>query len=288
MSVNDNDGNDNNNDGNGSEDAASAAALALAEANKNKDGQGNDNKDKLSDKEAALLKEVMEKKEALNKARQQATQAETQAKELSDRLAKFDGIDLDQVKQLLQEKQDRETAELEKKGEWERVKSTMAEQHQKELDKVKAESGSKATELADELSKRDRQIHELTIGRSFSESNFIRESLTLTANKARVIYGSHFELKDGKVTAYDKPTGSEDRTPLVDGNGEPLNFEKAIEKLVELDPDRDNLLKSKIRAGAGSENDPNAGRNKDKGTQLRGKDRIQAAIAAGSLPKLPI
>lgn len=260
-----------------------AAAKARAEADAlEKEKSGN----KPSDAEAKLLKEVMEKKEALIKQKQATEQAEARAKELEAVAAKFEGIDLEQVKELLKEKADRETADLEKRGEFDRVKAQMLEQHKKELEEAKATEGTRAAELAEKLATREKQINELTIGRGFSESNFIREDLTLTPSKARIIYGAHFELQDGKIVAYDKPAGTDTRTPLVDANGDPLDFEKAIAKLVDADPDRDNLLKSKIRSGAGSENDTNA-KNKGQQKEVSGLGRIQAAMAAGQLPKMP-
>lgn len=270
------DGGDGSDGQSGVDAAAAAAAAAADEANKGKP----------SDAEAKLLREVMEKKEALTKAKQAAADADARTKELEARLAAFDGVDLEQVKGLLKERQDRETAELEKKGEWDRLKAQMAEQHQREVAALRAELTTPVSELTEKLTKREREIHELTIGRSFSESNFIRDDLTLTPSKARIIYGAHFELSDGKVVAYDKPAGAQDRTPLVDANGEALGFEKAIAKLVELDPDRDNLLKSKIKAGSGSENDATS-KVKDKKPELKGAARIAAALAAGALPKLP-
>lgn len=270
---------DDENGQNVDEAAAAAAAAKLAAENDEA------NKNKPSDAEAKLLKEVMEKKEALNKAKQAADAAKTEAEELRAKLAAFDGVDLNQVKEMLKERAEKETAELEKKGEWDRLKAQMAEQHQKEVERLKAELTNPVSELTEKLTKREREIHELTIGRSFSESPFIRDGLTLTPSKARVIYGAHFELADGKVIGYDKPAGSENRTPLVDANGDALSFEKAMEKLVELDPDRDNLLKSKLRAGSGSDNDADAKR-KEKTVELRGRDRIQAALAKGALPKL--
>lgn len=270
-------GNDNLDDN--ADDAATAAAKAQAE----KDAEAAKGT-KPSDAEAKLLKEVMEKKEALAKAKLEAKASADAAKDLADKLKAFDGVNLDEVKTLLAERKEREDAKLAEKGEWDRLKQSMAEQHAKDIEKLKAELGAPVAELSDKLSKREREIHELTIGRSFSESNFIREDLTLTASKARIIYGSHFELKDGKVTAYDKPVGTEDRTPLVDANGEPLKFDAALAKLVELDPDRDNLLKSKIRAGSGSENDADA-KNKEKDKHKSGISRIQAALAQGALPK---
>jgi TolA-binding protein len=268
-----------NDDGTQIDPAAAAAAGS--------EGGNDDQSKKPSDAEAKLLKEVMEKKDALKREKEARAAVEGQVKDLTGKLAQFEGIDLDQVKELLKERQERENAELEKRGEWDRLKQQMAEQHKKELDQLRAELATPVTELTERLTKREREIHELTIGRNFSESNFIRDDLTLTPSKARVIYGAHFELQDGRVVAYDKPAGSTERTPLVDANGDPLQFDKALEKLVELDPDRDNLLKSKMRSGAGSENDSDA-KNKTKEPELRGKDRIMAALKAGQLPKIEI
>lgn len=277
------DGNDGSDGGDAGANNADAAAQGSGDAT-NADGDaGKEGKaGKPSDAEAALLKEVMEKKTALNKAKEEAKQLQTAKAELETKLKQFDGIDLEEIQNLVKERKEREVAELEKKGEWDRLKAQMLEAHNKELDRVRSESETKIKELQEITGKSTKQIHELTIGRSFSESTFIREDLTLTPNKARVIYGSHFELQDGKIVAFDKPAGDANRTMLIDGDGEPLGFDKAIAKLVEVDPDRDNLLRSKMRAGSGSDNDTGV-KNKGKQPELRGKDRILAAMQAGAL-----
>lgn len=265
--------------GEGGEGGADGAAAAAAAG-----GEGGDKGGKQpTDAEAKLLKEVMEKKQAAKAAQERAAALEAEKAALAEKLQAFDGVDLEQVKALLKEKQDRETQELERKGEWDRLKAQMVEAHNKELNTVRTEYETRVKELEGTLGKTGKQIHELTIGRSFSESPFIREGLTLTPGKARVIYGAHFELQDGKVVAFDKPAGSSDRTMLIDGDGNPLAFDKAMEKLVELDPDRDNLLRSKVKAGSGSDNDPGAkGGNKNQ-PELKGRDRILAAVKSGAL-----
>lgn len=259
-------------------EAKERADAEAAEREKNKN---------LTDREAELLKEVMAKKEAAKNATAAAEAAKREATELADRLKAFEGIDPELVKGLLKEKQDREQAELEKRGEFDRVKAQMVEQHQKDVEAAKAEFAPKVEELTKELSKRDQVITELTIGRSFSDSAFIREALALPVSKARVLYAGHFEVQDGKVVAYDKPAGSQNRTPLVDANGNALDFDKAIEKIVDGDPDRDNLLKSKIRGGSGSHNDPSISAEDKNKKPLTGRERILAAVEAGQLPKLP-
>ncbi len=240
--------------------------------------EGNEGKgSKPTDREAELLKEVMKRKD---KEKTLSTQVST----LTEQLKQFEGIDPEAVRNLLAEKAQREQEELEKRGEFDRVKQQMKEQHQNELTNVKAGLESQLTETKAALEAATAQITELTIGRSFGDSAFVRDTLTLTPAKARVVYGSHFELQDGKVVAYDKPAGSAQRTVLVDAAGDPLPFDQAIEKIVKADPDHEHLIRSKVKPGASSNNDPSTRATPKVGS---GRDRIAAAVANGALKTQP-
>lgn len=195
----------------------------------------------LQKEKADLLKEVMKKKEALADVKEQ--------------LKAFDGIDPEQVRALLAKEADAEKAakaaeekSLEEKGEWDRLKQMMAEQH----DAALSERDSEIQKLKSQLTDQSNTIEELTVGSAFNGSEFIGEELTLTPAKARIIFGSNFEVVEGQVVAYDKPTGAKDRTPLVDERGQSLNFEASIRKLVDADPDRDSLIRARIQKGSGS------------------------------------
>ena len=107
----------------------------------------------------------------------------------------------------------------------------------------------------------------------------------MPVSKARVLYGTHFEFKDGAIVAYDKPAGSAERNILVDAKGDPLSFEAAIKKIVEADPDKDQLLKSKIKPGAGSKTTSKAAAPAEKLEQPTGVSRISAAISKGAFSK---
>lgn len=212
------------------------------------DGKGagagsGDGKPKISDAEAALLKDLMKHKDA-----SKAAQAEVAS--LKESLKKFEGIDPEAVRALLAEKAAAEEKALEAKGEWDRLKERMAEAHRGELSTVQ----SQLAELQAKLAAKDSMIDELSVGTQFGQSKFIAEELTLTPAKTRVVFGGHFELVDGVVTGYDKPKGAASRTPLVDSAGVPLEFDAALRKIVEADADKDHLLKSKARAGSGSAN----------------------------------
>jgi hypothetical protein len=229
---------------------------------------------KPSDEEAALLREVMDKKDKL---RATATQLE----QANARLKEFDGLDPKELRALVQAKKDAEIAQLEAKGQWDSLKAQMVEQHGKEL-QAERDGKSAAEQRVVELAS---QIAELTVGNAFGTSKFIAEELTLSVAKARRVYGSHFEFKDGGVVAFDKPAGSKDRNVLVDSKGEPLAFEAAIEKLVELDPDKDTLRKSKLKAGAGSITNAASvpGAKPNSATVGTGRSKIAAGLAKAGL-----
>lgn len=224
-------------------------------------------KDKPSDKEAALLKELMEKKTSLKDAKSQLEQ-------LKEKLNQFDGINVDEVKTLLKERQEAETKELEKKGEWDRLKANLVEQYEA----AKAALEGRINELQAELANKDSSINGLTVGSAFSASKFIAEEMTLTPAKAQIIYGPHFEFVDGKMVGYDKPKGSASRTQLIDAQGEPLSFEAALMKLVDLDVDKDHLIRSKAKPGANSGGDDKSAGDIGSKTVF-GTSRISAALA---------
>lgn len=243
-------------------DEAEAKAKAEAEAKAKSDAE----KQSVSDAEAKLLREIMEKKNAL-KAK------DTELSQVKEKLAKFDGINLDEITALLKERKDAETKALEQKGDYDRLKAIMAEQHEAELATLKAQN----LELQEKLSAKDSSINNLTIGSAFSTSTFIAEDLVLTPTKAQVIYGSHFDYEDGKIVGYDKPKGAKERTMLIDARGEPLSFEQAISKIIDADPDKDKLIRSKQRSGSNSSSID--GKPTKETPKLTGAARIQKALA---------
>jgi hypothetical protein len=229
---------------------------------------------KPTDAEAALLREVMDKKDKLKATNDELAQAKA-------RLAEFDGLDAAELRKLVQEKKDAETAQLEAKGQWDALKGQMVEQHTAAL-KERDEKLSAADQRALDL---QNQIAELTVGNAFGTSKFISEEMTLSVAKARRVYGGHFEFKDGAVVAFDKPAGSKDRNVLVDAKGEPLGFDAALAKLVDADPDKDTLIKSKLKVGANSSTNPASvpGANPNRQAVGTGRSKIAAGLAKSGL-----
>ena len=197
----------------------------------------------MSDNEARLLRENMQRKQANEDLQRQVT-------EMSAVLEKVKSLGgLDSLANLVQANREAEDRKLEEKGEWDRLRERMAGEHQTALDGANAKMG----EIQKRLDEATKQINELTIGSAFSQSQFIKQDLVLPASKARVVFGEHFDLVDGKIVGYDKPRGAAKRTPLVDAQGNSLPFETALQRIVEQDPERDHLLRAKGKPGAASE-----------------------------------
>ena len=228
-----------------------AAAAAAAEAAKKAADDAAGGKTKPSDEEARLLKENMKKKEALDKAN-------AELKKTQDALKAFEGIDPEAVRKLLADQKSAEEKALEAKGDWDRLKGRMAEEHGKEVKTLQDQIAA----LSAKLNNTEGTIKDLSIGTQFSQSKFISEELTLTPAKTRVIYGDYFDVEDGKVVGYDKPRGAANRTAIVDQYGNSVDFEGALRKIIEADPEKDHLLKSKMKQGAGSDSRKPSGQTK--------------------------
>lgn len=99
-------------------------------------------KSDLSTEEKARLEALLQKEKGSDKQysedyvkelRQEAAKYRTKAKETEALLAKFDGIDPEQIKQILEDKKASEQKKLEEKGEFEKLRQQMKEQFDKDL-----------------------------------------------------------------------------------------------------------------------------------------------------------
>lgn len=228
-------------------------------------------KSNISDSEAKLLKDVMAKKNALKVANDSLLK-------VNEQLKAFEGIDPAQVRDMLKQRKEAETAQLESQGNWDKLKAQMAEAHVVEMTGAKTQLSALEITVAEQAN----TISELTVGNAFKNSDFIKDELLMTLSKTRIAYNSHFSYEDGVIVGYDKPSSSKDRSLLVDSVGEPLKFEEALKKIVDADPDRDQLLRSKVKQGSGGGTDPKAKvppASSVKAVAQSGREKITGAIS---------
>lgn len=207
-------------------------------------------KEKLSDKEAALLRDVMKQKEKAKAATDELTALKSALGDLT----------ADDVKALAEAKRkaEEEKAQAEeeaakKAGDWEKLQARLVHQHKTELGKVTSDKDKQIADLQAQLAESQSQIHGLVVSNAFASSKYLAEELILTPRVAEKLYGDAFkaEKRDGKpvVVAY---LGTE---PLVDAEGKPLSFDDAFREIVNRDPEKETLIKSKAKPGAGSGDD---------------------------------
>lgn len=257
------------------EEVVTENVKAETQTDAQKTSQENPKENVAKPKDDGLLKEVMEKKEKLRKA-----QGELDA--LRAKINEYGGIDPEEVRALVKREQEAKQKEAEARGDFEQVKKMMAEEHQHEVEKL----NNTIAELKQKLDQNAATIDDMTLGANFANSKYINENLILTPTKARALYGSYFDLKDGRVIAYDKPAGAADRAPLIDGSGDLYDFDTAFQKIIEADPDRDTLVRSKIKEGARSRTDNLKSQNRTNGQKLFGKSRIFAGLQSDTSKKL--
>ncbi|MET2951332.1 DUF6651 domain-containing protein [Vibrio owensii] len=217
--------------------------------------EGDDKKDEkpaISDSEARLLKDVMKWKD---KARSLETELKDE-KNKEDYLRSILGdVSEDEIKELVNSRKAEERKQKEERGEYDSIVTQMKEQHSKDLAAKDAEIEKKdetIKELRSIVNSTTGEIEELTVGRRFSDSQFIKDRVALPMSMVRKEFGEHFEIENGLIVGYDKPRGSEGRAPLVDGQANTLGFEAAIERLITSHPESKALLRSTIKPGSGS------------------------------------
>ena len=234
---------------------------------------------KVTDEEAKLLKEVMKKKDQIESLKKEIDQF----KAVNESVSALGGLEA--VKKLVAEKKaaeekakEEEQKKLEERGEWEKLKASMAEEHHKALDALQKQ----IDELKSGLNTRDHEINELTIGTAFNNSRFIADSTVLTPSKMRTLYGSFFEYENGEVVGYNKPRGAQGRTAFVDQFGNHVSFEESIKKIVDADPDKDTIIRARGKQGSNS-NNQYSGTEEKKTMPNGGVNRILAGLKAGQL-----
>lgn len=275
-------GDEGSTDGEGSLEATLPESDSEQKAAKEPDG---DRKER-SEEEARLLKESMARKAKLKEAEAEKAQL---LERLNEMESKFGSIDLDKYNAMLEQQskaeEERRKAEEEKlaaEGNWEKLKERIVSENGREKQQIIEAHQRELSErelLIEESRKNiealQSQVNELTVGSAFANSSFVAEKLVPSANKVRKLYGEHFESENGKAVGYDKPRGADGRTKLVDGSGNPLPFETALMRIVDADDDRDTILRSFKKPGAGSTTQAPTGGETKIGS---GVDRISYAL----------
>lgn len=230
------------------------------------------NPEKPEDPEKArLLREVMKNKEDKRK--------------LQEQIAAYGDISAEEVRQIIAERKESseraaaaeraaEEERLRKEGDYEQLRLGLVKEHESKI----ADAANREKTLKEDNDRLKKQIDDLTVGASFDSSPFIRSEMILTPTKARIVYGNYFDVDEkGRVVGFDRPRGSSDRTPFVTETGDPLSFNDALRRIVESDPEKDDVLRSGVRNGTGSR--PSTDTTQKSDPKVFGAARINLALS---------
>lgn len=248
---------------------------AKAKADDKKDDGKKADDSKVNDELARLLKDVMKQKDRAKTALEEKTALEQQLSQVQGVLG---DLSLDDVSGLIAARREEETHRLEEKGEYEAIVQQMKDQHKSAVSTMEEQ----INELKGKLTTVNGSLEELSVGRAFSDSSYLRDSSAIPNSIARKEFGTYFEMDGDRVVPYNKPRGLEDRAPLVDAEGNVKDFETAIKELYEKHPESKSLIKTSQKPGAGSKTDKVPSDTKsDKSTDtsgLSGVDKITAGL----------
>lgn len=170
------------------------------------------------------------------------------AKDLQKKLDQFEGIDDPQAaKDALEKVQNLQDKDIIDANKAEEMKKQIQDQYEQKL-----------AEKDQELSERDKQIHNLVVSNAFSNSKVINEKTILPPDVAEAYFGKHFKVENGQAVAYDdsgNPIHSKEEP------WKPAPFDEALDHLLERHPRRDQLLRGSP-GGSGSASGSGAGGEK--------------------------
>ncbi len=217
-----------------------------------------------AEKEAAaeaerLAREAAEKEaaEAAKKAGGDDEVAELKAKlaELQGIADRYSGIDPEKAKADAAKVEAAEKAALEAEkakakaeGDFEKLREI---QNQESAAIVAAEKEARAA-AEKERDEARAELSRARIETAFANSKFLQDDTILSGPKAQRLFADYVEDEGGKVVVYDKPRGEAKRAKVMDAKGNPLPFNDAIAKVINADPDKDALLKTKLKPGGSS------------------------------------
>lgn len=155
------------------------------------------------------------------------------AKDLKKQLERFEGIDLDEIKELKAFKDNHKDA----KEQIEAIKAQITKTYEEQLNEKEALLGDK-----------DGVIRKLSVSNKFASSEYIAKETILPPKIAEAYFGSCFEVQeDGSLVPM--LNGKEIYSPTK--VGELASFDEAMKQIVEASDFRDSILRDNGHSGSG-------------------------------------
>ena len=185
-----------------------------------------------------------------------------EAKEAAEAKVKaFEGIDPEAARKAIDTVKNIDDKKLVDAGKVEEVRAAAVKVYEDRLKAAETAHASKLSESNAALEKVTLQLHNELIGGNFARSKYIADKIAIPLPFLQAAFGPHFKVEEGKIAAYDRAGNRiHSRTRPGDPN---VEFDEALEILVDADPNKASILKGSGSSGGGAGNSaPGAGGGK--------------------------
>jgi hypothetical protein len=174
-----------------------------------------------------------------------------EAKEAAEAKVKaFEGLDAEAARRALETVKNIDDKKLVDAGKVEEVRAAAVKAYEDRLKAAETTHAQQLTAEKERNQKLEQQLHSELIGGSFARSKFIADKVAIPADMVQAAFGRNFKVEDGKVAAYDN---SGNRIFSRARPGDPnIDFDEAIEILVDSYPHRAAILKGSGATGGGA------------------------------------
>lgn len=201
---------------------------------------------------------VLDANDFLNKQhtlRQESQAHRLKAEELEKKLALYNGIDVEEAKKNAEIAKNYKEQESIKNGEIESLKASISKTAAENERKLKESYEAQLNELSTKLVASETKFKNSQIDNAFFGSEFLKENTVIPAEMLKATYGKYFDFDEngciyGKDSEGNKILSSKNVTRVA-------NFEEAIQKIIEADPNKDRILRSKTKFGGGMQSGAN-------------------------------
>jgi len=201
-------------------------------------------KERLEKEKAEKEKDKLYSESYVKGLRDEAAKWRTQLRAAEEKLGKLDSVDMEEYQQLKQKAKEAEQKELETKGEWDKAKQIIMDNHAKELAKKDEAIAKKDTEIAKLQAELNNTILENAVAIEASAAKCVNPMLLSLwmGREARVV-----TLDDERRVV---KLFNEDGTHRLNSKGDPMTIKERLEEMKQ-DPQFAVLFEGGV-AGAGS------------------------------------
>lgn len=215
-------------------------------------------------------------KDRIHSVNEEAKNHRLKAKDLEEKLNKFEGVDPEQAKKDRATVKDIDLSKIKTPEEIEKVKKALSESYEEKIKATNLTWEGKINKLTEQTKNQEASIRKLLVGNAFASSTFIQENLNIPSDIVETFFGKNFKVEgEGealKVVGY-KSTGEKIYSRTSPGTE--ASFEEALSILLNEYPNKEKIMVGGT-GGSGSAGNKDTGK---KGSKISGQEILKLSLS---------